>query len=249
MHAVRQEHDVALAAGIEPQRRAGEPGVPERSDRKQLAAVGGVRRVDVPAEAANVAHPGRRGRRRHARHRRGGEDADIAERSAVQQHAAEPRQVRGGAEESGVSGDAVHASRRRIVDDPAQKRRVDRRGTRPLERRAPLGRRDSRAQRFCRQERGVFHPERFEDVRLRKMVEALTADASNDLAEHEEVDVAVDEALAGRGGRHLVDRTADRFVRAVELDLELEVGAQPGRVRQEMPDRDAALCRAARNRG
>ena len=35
---------------IEPQRRAGEAGVAERSDRQQLAAIGRERRIDVPAE-------------------------------------------------------------------------------------------------------------------------------------------------------------------------------------------------------
>ena len=41
-------------ARIDPQRRAREAGMPERSDRQQLAAVRRVRRIDVPAEAAHV---------------------------------------------------------------------------------------------------------------------------------------------------------------------------------------------------
>ena len=50
---------------IDPERRAGEAGVAERSDRQQLAAVRRVRRVDVPAEPAHVRDRRRRRRRRH----------------------------------------------------------------------------------------------------------------------------------------------------------------------------------------
>ena len=40
VHAVRQEHDEQPRRRIDPERRAGEAGVAERSDRQQLAAIG-----------------------------------------------------------------------------------------------------------------------------------------------------------------------------------------------------------------
>ena len=64
-----------LRRRIDPERRAGEPGVPERSERQQLAAIRRVRRVDVPAEAAHVRIAGRRRRRRHLRDRERRQDA------------------------------------------------------------------------------------------------------------------------------------------------------------------------------
>ncbi len=45
-------------------------------------------------------------------------------------------------------------------------------------------------------------------------IDPLAAHALDDAAEQEEVDVAVEEARAGRRDRHLLDRAPDRFVRA-----------------------------------
>ena len=63
MHAVRQEDDEHPGRRIDPDRRAGEAGVPERSDRQQLAAVRRERRIDVPAEAPRCSARGRAWRR------------------------------------------------------------------------------------------------------------------------------------------------------------------------------------------
>ncbi len=93
-----------------------------------------------------------------------------------------------------------------------------------------------------------FMPERIEDLRLRVAIEPLAAHAAHDVAEQEEVDVAVDEPLARRRGRHLFDGAPNRFVGAVELDLELEIRPQPRRVRQQMADRDRRPCRSGRTR-
>ena len=167
--------------------------------------------------------------------------------SAGEQHPAEARQVGRGAEQTRMSGDAVHPARSWIVHDAAQERVGP--AARPGQRPARLGRRDARAPRFGRKKLVSCIAERFEDVRLRVSVEALAAHAADDVAEQKEVDVAVDEALARRGGRHFFDRAANRFVGAVELDLEIEIGTEPRRVRQQVPDRDAAPCRTCRSRG
>ena len=63
---------------IDPQRRAGEAGVAERAERQQLAAVRRVRRVDVPAEAADVRIAGAARRRRHLRDGQRRQDARAA---------------------------------------------------------------------------------------------------------------------------------------------------------------------------
>ncbi len=54
MHAVAEKHDEHLARRIDPDRRAGETSVSKRAERKQLAAIGGVTAVDVPAQTASV---------------------------------------------------------------------------------------------------------------------------------------------------------------------------------------------------
>ena len=75
MHAVGQKDDVALRLRLHPERRAGEAGVAERFDRKQIAAIRRERRVDVPAEPAHVGHRCGRRRRRHPGDRRRRKDA------------------------------------------------------------------------------------------------------------------------------------------------------------------------------
>jgi hypothetical protein len=63
-------------------------------------------------------------------------------------------------------------------------------------------------------------------VPLRVGVERLTTHAADDLAEQKEVDIAVDEAFARGRVERFQAGAADRFVVAVELHRELEVGPQ-----------------------
>lgn len=219
---IRQEDDVARRARVEPQRRAGEAGVAERPNREQLATIRGVRRVDVPPQASDGAHRRRRGRRGHPRDRGGRQNPRAAKTAAAEQHPAEPRQVGRRAEQTGMPRHPVHPSRRRVVDDAAKERNLGG-AARPAERRAPFSRRDPRSPGFRWEKRRVLHAKRIEHLRLRVAVEPLAAHAADDVAKQEEVDVAVHELLAGRGRRHFFDGAADRFVRAVKLDLELEV--------------------------
>ena len=51
-------HDIP--APVAEDGRAGEPGVAERTDREQLTTVGGIRRIDIPAEPAQNRLVGRR---------------------------------------------------------------------------------------------------------------------------------------------------------------------------------------------
>ena len=142
-----------------------------------------------------------------------------------------------------MTGDSAHAPRGRIVHDAAKERHGGISGcARPDHRPASLGWSDSRSPRLRRQERRFHHRERIEDVCLRVPIQTLAGDKPDDVAEEKEVDIAVHKALAGGGGRRFVGRPADGFVGARELDLELEVRPQPGRMREQMPDGDAVLA-------
>ena len=164
-------------------------------------------------------------RARHLRDRQRREDARAVVGAAGEQHPAEDRQIGGRAEETGVAGHAAHPPRRRIVDDAAQHLRL-RSLAGPCEGQAALGRRDARPQARGRQEHRVLHAERIEDLLLRELVERLAAHAPNDVAEQEEVDVAVDEPLAGRRRRHFLDGERDRGVRPGPGVAEIEVGPE-----------------------
>ena len=209
MHAVREEDDEHAASRDRSTATVPvKPGVAERAERKQLAAVA----TRTPSRCPS------RGR---ARCRIAGGVAGVVIRATVsgdstrapssappfEQHAAETREVGGRAEQARVAGDAAHPPRGRIVHDAAQQRRVRRRSHGHAERRARSrsarcrGRSDGR-----RHEHRVRHAERLEDARrAQTRSSGSPADARDDVAEQEEVDVAVDEPLARRGDRHFVD--------------------------------------------
>ena len=146
---------------IDPDRGPGESRVAERSERQELAAIRRIRRIDVPAEPADVRLAGRRRRRRHPADGQRRQNARAADRAAAEQHAAVEREIRRGAEHPRVPGDAAHPPRGRIVHDAAQHLHVGPLA-RPSERRARLGRRDARHQRRRRVERRLLHPQRQE---------------------------------------------------------------------------------------
>ena len=249
MDAVGQEDDEHPRQRVDPERRAREAGVPERSDRQQLAAVARIAGVDVPAERTQVAILARRHRRGHLRHGERREDPPAAVRAVVEQHAAEDRQVGRGAEQPRVAGDAVHPPRGRIVNDAPQHLAAWA-VARVAVRRAALRRRDPRDQRRRRIEHRVFHAERLEDVLLGVLVERLAADPPHNLAEQKEVDVAVDEAGAGRCRRHFLDSPLDGGVGADPL-VEIDVRPEARDVRQQVADGDVgfAVALESRNEG
>jgi len=196
MHPVRQEDDEHAGRRIDPNRRAGKARVSERSDREQFAAIRRERRVDVPAEPASVRLEVRSGGARHLLDGERRQDARALQCAAAEQHSAEDGQIGGRAKETRVSGDAAHATRGWIVHDAAQHRHVGAL-TRPAEARAALRRRDARRERRRWVEGCVAHAERLEDTLACEPIERHATDALNDVAEEKEVDIAVDEALAG----------------------------------------------------
>ena len=76
---------------------------------------------------------------------------------------------------------------------------------------------------------------------LQVRVERLPGDARDDVAEQKEIDVAVDERLAGSRRRHFVLRELDRRVVAGPR-MQIDIGPQARHVRQQVTDRDAALA-------
>ncbi len=144
---------------------------------------------------------------------------------ASKQHAAEDGQVRRRAEEPGVARDAAHAAGGWIVHDAAQHLRLGS-FARPGERQAALRRSDARTEARRREEGRLLHPERIEDLLLGELVERLAADAPNDIAEQEEVDVAVHEALTRRSRRHFFDGKRNSGVRSRPRLTQIDVRSQ-----------------------
>ena len=73
-------------------------------------------------------------------------------------------------------------------------------------------------------------------------VELHLRDALDDFAEHEVVDVAVDESPAGRGERNLFGAEPDRRVVALPGIGEVDVGPQARHVRHQVANGDAVLA-------
>ena len=162
--------------------------------------------------------------------------------AAAEQHPAEDGEVGGGAEQPRVAGDAAHAPGGRVVHDAAQQLRGGRLRTasqRPQQRSVGAIR-----GRIAAGGRNVvsLHAQRLEDPLPRELIERYAAHAADDVAEQKEVDVAVDEALAGRRGRHFFDRERDRGVGTRSTVGEIEIGSQAGYVREEVADRDVRLA-------
>src|SRR5262245_28100644 len=103
-----------------------------------------------------------------------------------------------------MTGDTVHAIRRRIVNLTTQpnltfsthvRRRIAEITQLPA---TFLSRRDARFQRHTRTKAGVRHPQWSKNILPRKLIERHATGASNHLAERDESDVAVSETRAGR---------------------------------------------------
>ena len=140
-----------------------------------------------------------------------------------------------------MAGHPAHASRRRIVDY-ASKQRQAVGAARRAGRGAALGRGDARPHGGRRVERRVLHPERLEDALAGELIQRLPAHARDDVAEEEEVDVAVDEPLTGQRGRNLLDGALDRGVVPEPLVGHVDVGPEAGDVGEQVPDGDVALA-------
>src|SRR5437763_1416072 len=99
-----------------------------------------------------------------------------------------------------------------------------------------LSGRDARQQFRARTETRVAHPQRLVDVFARELVERHARGASDYFAERDEVDVAVDEAQAGRASERLIVESLQHFVVARPLLAQIEVGRVAGAVREKVFD-------------
>ena len=157
-----------------------------------------------------------------------------AERPALEQHAADARQVGGGREHAGVAGDAAEQARARVVDLALQEMAV-----------GVLRRRDPVADRRGRVEARGAQAERVEEHARQVAIERLAAHAADDLGEEDEARVAVLE----RRARRVVERDpGERPGGAREAAGDgavRRVGREAGGVRQDPPDRDLRVGRAA----
>ena len=121
IHSVRHEDDVGIAGGIHPDGGSGEPCMAKRAHRKQLAAVAGVGRFDIPAEPAQRSAGSRLLRRGHLfqRELQQREMARLAGKP-VEQVLRVDGDVAGSAEDPGMPGNPAHAPRGWIVDHSPQ---------------------------------------------------------------------------------------------------------------------------------
>ena len=183
---------------IDPDRRAGEAGVAERADRQQLAAIRRERGIDVPAEAADVPVVARRPGVVIFATASG--DSTRVPRYAPppEQHAAEDRQVGGRAEQPAWPATPPI---RRAVGSCTMPRSIVISGPshgQPYGVQLSVGA-IAGAGAAAGSEHRVLHPERLEDLLASRTVERHAADAADDVAEQEEVDVAVDERACPAG--------------------------------------------------
>src|SRR5262249_57404111 len=121
-------------------------------------------------------------------------NTQAVESALPEHHLAEAREIGAGREQTGVTGDAAHGARGRIMNDAAQ---------------IALGRGYTASQCGWRLKSGVGHPERRIEVFPRVLVERLAAEATDDFAQQDEIDIAVDEALSRRGGWLIGKRQPD----------------------------------------
>ena len=120
VHRVRQQHDISLRCGIDPQRSPRESRMPVTAHGQQFSAVGGKRRIDVPAKS-----PQRRSIhgllwRGHLRDRRRSQHAS----PAIEQSLRKNRQIVGGGKYSRMTRHAAHPAGRGIVHHSAQQMMV-----------------------------------------------------------------------------------------------------------------------------
>ncbi len=73
-----------------------------------------------------------------------------------------------------------------------------------------------------------------------ELVYALARNDAHDLRQENEVDVAIDEAAAWLGCRSLAEGLRDAGLVAAPFRFKVHIRAQPGRMRQQLPDRDRA---------
>ncbi len=211
-----EQHEEGVRGRIHPQGRARPARVPVGAQPEEVApglAVGG---VQVPAQAPALEHRGRRLDAAHHRQGSGPEDGP-----AVEEEARVLRQVGSGGEEPGVAGHAAHAPRGGVVHHAPQHDAVL----------VALGGGHVGG---VRVEGRMGHAQGPEDLPGREGVQSLPRHAADDLAQEDEVHVAVTELQARRRIRSAGAGAADAFSVAAPGIRERHVGDQPGGVGEQV---------------
>ena len=228
MHGVGQQNDVGIRHRVDPHRSSSEAGVAKAADRQQFAAIGRERRFDIPAKTAQ------NGCRR--RLLRGGQFFDGGGRDyefAIEHGLRKARQVIGGREHAGVSGDAAHGAGGGVVDHAAKHAPViifgGRNGGNPTRR---------------RQVAGAGHRQRLENMLRRILFERQARELLDQLAEHDEIDIGVAKAGAGGGDRLLpVRQFVGRLLRCpLRRGKKIQILAQAREVGQQLAHRNLLLA-------
>ena len=159
----------------------------------------------------------------HQPHRLGFENAHAVQVAQVKQHPGVAGQIGGGCEQAGMTGNAAHVTRGRIVHCSTQNRSVD-----------PLGRRDAEELRGRRQITGVSHFQRLINFTRDEFIQLHSAYAPHHFAEQEKVDVAVTKGRVGRRHELFRARHANGSVVAGPRRLRADVRAQARRVGHQL---------------
>ena len=176
----------------------------------------------------------RRLRRSEFLDRERAEQAQRTSLAAAQHHVGKASQVAGCGEHPGVSGHAAHVAGGGVVNHASKGRFLTSQELRGG---------DARAQRKRRLEHRVGHPEGLEDDLGGILRQGLPRQPADDLPEQDEVDVAVSETLPGPGHWFVDERQLDSGFVPAPGRLQVQIGPQAGKVRQQLAYGD--LARAA----
>ena len=105
-----------------------------------------------------------------------------------------------------------------------------------------LGRRNAQSEPGGWIEHGLSHTQRLEDMLRAICIERLTGNTAHNFAESFVIDVAVDEAGAWRHDRRFGDDLLHRRPVARPFRFQIEIAAEPGIVRHQLPYGDQVLA-------
>ncbi len=156
--------------------------------------------------------------------------------AAIQNHLAKNRQIIHGRKQPGMTRDATHAKRSRIVYLAAEPLLAFRPGIRARIAQivhlttSLFCRRNARSKFRVRTETRVSHAKWNENILARKFIEHLSTDAMNHFAQRDVIDVTIDEACARWSPQRLVIEAFHRFVVAVPALFQIKVRSKACRV-------------------
>src|SRR4051812_21246370 len=227
MNTIGKENPESARERVDPEGSAGEAGVTIGAERKNVTPRTTITGVNVPTEAAASFHGRRALDTGHQFYGRWFKNVNTVEFTLVEEHAGIASQVRSGAEKAGMAGDSVHATSGGVMDGTAE----DLAGIL-----FALGWGDAAALR--RKESGLGHFQRLEQFGFHEGVKGFAADAMNDFAEYEEIDVAIAEECPCGIDRFLGTGQLNPFCVARPWRGQGDIGRQPGNMSEQVAHGD-----------